>query len=314
MSIPSGGRTASSSIDRVRRRSFSKLDEGRPASDKPDGPISRRTTARPDHVLDPGAALEVLASCLRGRDRGARGSRLRRQFRLRRTCSRIRGRPPSNNQGSGCGDQLDLGRTRSDARAGAMDNPADRADQPDRDDPDWTDHPERTSHGRGRSARLGEVRPDARPSTRPASRTVDGVDPASRFSVPATFHAPRTRGIAVLRSAVRPSLGRSGHELFEGWPDWRGEQQFPGRSDNRPDQFGPRHQILIWSSRSWPNCWRTFWRDQIDQLEDVGRPRPRLGDDEVGVAVGNLGPADPLPLQARPLDQGPGRELGARGS
>ena len=47
--------------------------------------------------------------------------------------------------------------------------------------------------------------------------------------------------------------------------------------------------------------------DQLDQFEDVGRPRARLGDDEVGVAVGDLGASGTLALQARTLDQGPGR-------
>ena len=48
----------------------------------------------------------------------------------------------------------------------------------------------------------------------------------------------------------------------------------------------------------------------VDELEDIGRPGPRMGDDEVGVAVGDLGPADLCPLEPGLIDQGAGRDVG----
>ena len=50
--------------------------------------------------------------------------------------------------------------------------------------------------------------------------------------------------------------------------------------------------------------------DLVDQVEDIGRLGPGMGDDEVGVPVGDLGPAEPRPLEAGLVDQGPAETSG----
>ena len=50
---------------------------------------------------------------------------------------------------------------------------------------------------------------------------------------------------------------------------------------------------------------------EVDQLDDVGGGAARVGDEKVRVDVAHLGPADAGALQARPVDERPGRRRGA---
>ena len=52
--------------------------------------------------------------------------------------------------------------------------------------------------------------------------------------------------------------------------------------------------------------------DLVDEVEHVGRLGPGMGDDEIGVPVGDLGPAEPRSLESGLVDEGTGGDVGRR--